>query len=274
MIKQVNILYLKEKFATLLSKLYEDAKISLNEINDKLLYSDFLNCFEQNQLDEFINDSYESIIYKLFNKETVFSNELNSEIYWAGIQYMNIFLNKTIPLKQILLLCPLEEMIEYFAIYHELQENEIINKFISDNYSKSILSKLIKDKTLNMQKISYLTNISINTLKYYSLNNINLFNASNENINKLKHILKVDDSLFVKQSNFVPYSSHLLEDQTLFYMFNEIVKKYYKTNENVKNKDGLLYITKRNRKIIIPDELIGFGIKSIIKNYTEDRLLF
>lgn len=213
MIEEINTILIKEKFGNLISKLYEDAKIEIEEINDKLIYSDFLNCFELNNIDYFLEKTNDSIIRAVFDKEIVYNNQTNMILYWCGVQYINIFLNKRIPLKQVFLLCPLNEMIDYFEIYHELNERELINEFIKNKYTKNILKRIRKDKNYSINELSMITDIKKCTIDYYESSNEHLYESSYTNISKLKNILKCDESLFRRKSDFVLYTETLFENK-------------------------------------------------------------
>ena len=274
MIKENNILYIKKKFATLLSKIYTDGKISIDEINDKLIHNGFLNCFETNELDYFIDKSYEAIIKDMFNKETVFNEEINAAIYWCGIQYMNIFLNKNIPLKQIILLCPINEMLKNYNFYHELAEKELIERFFEVNYSRSILRLLIKESGYTIKEISYLCDISENTIKYYEISNVNLFNASFNNIDRLMNILNVDNTYFYENSKFIPFSKSLLTNKDTRKMIDAYINGYYGEKTDVYYENGLFYIKKGNKKEFVDEKVVKNSIKYAVLEYKGDKMLF
>ena len=58
-----------------------DAKLTYNEITDKLIDDDFLDCFEKNDISIIYNKSCEAIIHDLFRKECSYSEEIDPVVY-------------------------------------------------------------------------------------------------------------------------------------------------------------------------------------------------
>ena len=166
MIDTIELQEIKTKFAKLISKLYTDAGFSIENINDSLVKSDLLDCFEYNRPSVFMNMSFEEISEKLGAGKFKFNEELNEELYWSGIQYMNIFLNRQIPLKQLLIMIPISTMIEKFKVYHEMNDIEMLKVY--DGFSEtSVLRNLRKQSNRSIRELSYITGIPENSLKRY-----------------------------------------------------------------------------------------------------------
>lgn len=264
--------YIKNKFATLLSKMVTDAKLGNNEITDKLIEVDFLDCFEKNDISIIYDKSYEAIIYSLFKKECAYSEGIDPVIYWCGIQYMNIFLNKRIPLKQILLLCPLKRMISFYDIYHEQNESKFIEMFMLNLYNISILKQLRNKKDYSSRELALLTSISINTIKYYE-NNKNLYKASFENINKILSVLDYSDSLIKEKTNYVPSFVSLMNIEEIKINFNKYISDFYNRDVEIEYNVGSYWI-KESRNIKIDKKTIDAAIVYAIENYNGEKLLF
>ena len=212
MIDTIELQEIKIKFARLISRLYTDAKFSIENINDILIKSDLLDCFEYNQPNLFLNMTFEEISEKLGAGKIKFYEDLNEELYWAGLQYMNIFLNKMIPLKQLLVAIPIYSMIEKFKIYHEMNDIEMLKVY--DGFSEiSMLKSLRKQSGHSIRELSFITGIPENSLKRYEKSNNYLLNASFENIYSLSRFFRVDASLFRKKTTFIPYVESLWSDQ-------------------------------------------------------------
>ena len=195
----------------MISRLYTDAKFSIENINDILIKSDLLDCFEHNHPELFLNMTFEEISEKLGAGKIKFYEDLNEELYWSGFQYMNIFLNKMVPLKRLLIMIPISSMIEKFKVYHEMNDTEMLKAY--DAFSETgILRKLRKQSGHSIRELSYITGIPENSLKRYEKNNDYLLNASFENIYSLSSFFKVDASLFRKRTAFVPYGESLWSD--------------------------------------------------------------
>lgn len=208
MIERIDISMFKNKFATLLSKLFYSASLSLEQISFKIVNTNIFNFIEENKVQDFMDKQYSELAKEMFNVPLLYDSDDINPVYWAGIQYINILMTSKIPLRQLFILCPLKEMVAHYEIYHEMNENQLINEFLNNEYKRSILSSLIKTKGTSFNKLSLLTGIGINTLKHYSRSNDMLFKASFNNINLIMHALDVNDiSVFQKESFFVNVNS-------------------------------------------------------------------
>lgn len=271
--KTEGTLYIKNKFATLLSKMVTDGGLSYNEITNKLIEDNFLDCFETNDIKEFYDKSYESIIYSLFKKECVYHEGIDPVVYWCGLQYMNLFLNKRIPLKQLLILCPLSKMESYYKTYHELNDSKFIDVFMKKEYSNSILKQLRNNRNYSIRELSLLSSISPNTLKYYE-DNHNLYKASFSNIIKLLNILDYSDSVVKEKTCYIPPSfSSLLKIKEIKKFFNEYIHMFFNTNDDIEYNLGVFWL-KSNRNKKIDKEIVDSAIVFAIEKYEGNKLLF
>ena len=234
MINRINTTAFKIKFATLLSKLYYSASLSIEQISYKIAYSDVFGFVENNDINSFMGKQYSELIKEYFNASLLHeSNDINP-VYWAGLQYINLLLDKKIPLNQLFILCPLKEMVSHYEIYHEMNETQLIEEFMNNEYKRSLLSLLIKHNNTSYKKLSVMTGISINTLKYYSKSNDILFKTSFDNIVLLMKSLNVKSmSLFQKESSFINVNS-IFEDEEKRNDFIELTKKYLNIDPNIK----------------------------------------
>ena len=280
MLEFINIEDYKDKFANLINKLYYGAHIGLNNINEKVITSSFFDLFENNEI-KLLDESPNQLVYKLFNGEITSETNKNNPIYWASIQYLNISLNKLIPLKQIFLLCPLKEMVANYKIYHEMNDIELVKEFVENNYhNRSILRELRNDKNLSIRELSILSDIPIETLKNYERSNTNLFNASNENIIKLANAMKVSLSFFYENSTFNPHYLFLIKDNIFINDLLDKIIKYMgiKNKEEVSDFDiSILTINIKNKKKYLDKENVDVLFKQVldryIKNYKGINLL-
>ena len=274
--KSVGTSYIKNKFSTLLSKFVVEAKLSLDEITNRLIENDFLDCFETNDLTPFYDKSYEAITYDLFKKELIYSEDTDPVIYWCGLQYMNIFLNRRIPLKQLLLLCPLSEMVKYFEIYHEQSEIKFIDVFFKEKYNNSILKTLRNKRNYSLRELSILTGVNVNTLKYYEIND-NLYKASFVNINRILYILKYSESLVKEKTSYIPSFVSLLNDKELRKLIEEYIYSFYNTKDKIEYElNDFWLIGKRNKLISqdILDSAIIYSIEEYNNKHKNSKLIF
>ena len=264
--------YIKNKFATLLSKMVTDGKLGYSEITDKLIENDFLDCFEKNDTSIIYNKSYESIIYDLFKKECAYSQGIDPVIYWCGEQYISIFLNKRIPLKQLFVICSLNEMESYFDIYHQQNESKFIDMFINRLYGESILKKLRKKRGYSARELAILSSVSINTIKYYEKNE-NLYNASFNNINKILSVLDFSYSTVKEKTNYVPSYISLIDIKEIKVNFERYIYEYYCSSNKIEYDDGEFWIIGTHKKKI-DKKVINAALVYAIENYNEEKLLF
>jgi len=215
MFETLNTNIIKNRLADYISRMISQVMFSFDEITNKIIYHDFFDFLEENQIDKFFNMSYEQITREIYNIEYRFnvSKEIPAEVYWAVSELLTISFNKMIPLKQVLLLCPLDEMVAHFNIYHEMNDLQIIDEFMSNEYKRSILRTLRLNRNITIPTLASLTGIKEVTLKAYEGDNEKLFSASFDNITKLKEVLGASDSLFNKDSKFIPLCNALFLDK-------------------------------------------------------------
>ena len=289
---------IKIKFGNLLSALYFNANIELDNINNKMINSPFLDCFENNEVESFINTPNEQIILTLF-PNVVISGSSSKDIgpvYWSGIQYMNLFFNYRIPLRTLFLVCPLKNMVNKFDIYHEMNEIELCKRVISIEYkNNSIVQYYRKSKSLSVRELSLLTNTPEPSIRYYELDNNNLFKANYESIEALKESLLIPNSLLKKQSSFFPFTFSFLKKDDFNDCIKQVLNNYYgvdipvleiefEEKPFIKKGDARLFIGdysyfyyKGKRKYIdesILNKLLQKALKVYIHKYIAVNLVF
>ena len=226
MLDKTNVSSFKIKFATFLSKLFYGASLSLEHISYKAAYTDIFSFTEKNNFKLFMEAQYSELAKRMYGSDLIYESDNINPVYWAGLQYINIFINKKIPLRQIFLLCPLNEMVAHYEIYHEMNENALIEEFMDNEYKRSIFSLILKKKRITFNKLSFLTGISINTLKSYTRSNETLFKASFSNLTMIMNYLGINEtSLFMKKSLFIDINS-IFSDEYLKERFIDKVKEY------------------------------------------------
>lgn len=240
MMEYINLQLLKKKFAVMISKLNTNAGIPLDNISDKIVADDFFDFMERQQAVEFMRMSHEKMARDLFGCDFVFDEDVNSELYWTGLQYMNICINRQMPLRQVMLLCPLDKMLSHFAIYHEINDTAMIREYCENEYKTSILRSLRKRAGYSVSALGALTSIPANTIKYYEKSNDNLFGASFENIRNLAYVLEVPQSVFARKSMFTAYSRSLLEDKRFVDILGSELEKIYSKKIRKIDSDGEL----------------------------------
>lgn len=284
MVKIVNLNLLKKKFGTLLSKLYFSASLSLEQISYIITYHDYFSFMENNNLDLFLKMQYSEIAKEIFNVEIIFDSDDINPVYWAGIQYINVATTLNIPLRQVFLLRPLKEMVAYYQIYHEINEKELINHFLNNEYKRSILSILMEEKNYSINNLATLTNISTNTIIHYKRDNNNLFNASFINIDKIRIALNLTNyDFFQKTSQFIMLTNASMENNEFKEKLKENICHYYKIDnlplftDTFKKGDAkgiyigeaISLINDKNKRIVIDDDILNALIKNTYYEYLD-----
>lgn len=295
----------KEKFALLISKLNE-AGFLLDYINDTIIKSPFFDCFENNDLQDFMTLSFETITEKVFGKEVAYSYNHNhvNPYYWAGLNVMNIMMNYKIPLKRLLIVMPLKEIVDCFDLFHEMNEIQFCEYYVKIEKERNVLKTLRNEFDLSLSKISFLTELKPSLLNLIDKSNETLFSTSFRNLNRLSDLFNVSIDVFKKESNYLPYSSFMIRGNDLKPILLKNMLKYYGFNETSKlitvdgylsdkeirdllsinevvvdlsNPFGVIYISSRRivRKYMINSEFAFIYKKSIEELKTQvNALLF
>lgn len=226
---------IKERFALLISRLFE-AKLLTDYVNKCILESSFFDCFENNDLDKFMNASFETIAKEVFRFEYVFDygQGFVPQYYWAGLSIMEIVLNYDIPLKRILTIFPLSDVVGCFDPYHEMHPIQICEHYLKYKEKAVPLLKILREsKNLSLSEVSYLTKINVNTLRMLDNDNASLFSTSFENITKLATLFNVHPNIFKKKSDFVPFSMDALKINEFKAIFIEELLGFYGYDKSI-----------------------------------------
>lgn len=292
MFNYIDVLSIKRKFARLLSALYHQANIELANITDKFTFGDYFDSLENNNIDNMLKP-VDVIINDLFKAPLLGDNVQDvGPLYWSGIQYMNLFLNYSIPLRTLFLVCPLNQMVGHYNIYHEMSEIQFCDMFLKTYCQKSILKILRKERKMTVAELAALTRITVPTINYYEASNENLFNASYKNISKISKVLGVSELFFKKESDFVPVSEYLIKDIDFVKSFSRVTNGFFNLNANqlitidpiedvdppylVINNPNYLYLEKKT--VILNDDLLLLLFKNALNerkaSYSWESLLF
>lgn len=284
-----NISALKTKLGKLLSFLFHNANLELENINEKMINSSFLDLLEENRINEFLSMPVESIVQKLFPNVEIFVSDNNDigEVYWSGIQYMNIFLNYRIPLRTLFILCPLKEMIYKYRIYHEMNEIELCKDFIKSEYkNKSLLKYFRNIKQLSIRELSLLSGVPEPTIKYIEDDNENFYNATNKTLEPICRILNIEQSFMKRKSSFIPMTYDLFNNKDFIVLVSRIIGIYYLKGKYLnltvkffKEKDidkGQAYLIIHNYPVLLIDgkeRIIDDDVFKGILDLTIDKYL-
>ena len=146
-----------------------------------------------------------SNIVELFNKITGLYIEnddsfgIYNDAYWCGTVYYYLHFKTKKPLPYIIYKLPLNELIELYKTYHEMDYSSIHELFLNKEKENTLLRSLCKQNNFTINQLSSKTGISINTLQKYYRSDEMLYSASFQNIYKIAQALNIDISLFVKE---------------------------------------------------------------------------
>lgn len=271
--EQVDIIELKDRFSDYINKLYTNNKLSVDSISNTIIENDLFDFLEENKTREFLSCSYEEFVYKLYKTNSIYVNNSQiSELIWTSKMYLTLSLNLNIPLKTIVLLCPLKQMLELFEVNHETNDIQTIDYFKTNVLNNSILKALRKLRNVTVRQLSVMTGININTLNAYEKNNTNLYNASFSNIQLMMQALNVSCSFFKKESSFIPFNYLLLENKQIqAYMLN-FFNDYYKKELSIKSMEPIIELNDKNKTIYVDEKLLSIAYKQAINLYLKDEV--
>lgn len=288
-----NVIKAKEKFGALLFYLVDEGFTS-EHISFVLIHDPFFLCFEKNNINGFLETSMEEIIERCFHKKVLldYVKPIAAEIFWAGEMYMSILYNLSIPIQRSVLVCPIQKMVSFFDVYHEMHESQLLKRYEEEEKKISVLKELYKHKS-NMRKLSFLTGIKERTLISY-LDNEKLFAASASNINALSSYFGVPFSIFVSKSSCLPVSEALLKDDRFrFHLANALSSFYgislsksdlylYESHDDVSSPIvdlcSLLIRRKGKKPIVMLEQdfriLFSLALDNLKKELPQDSLIY
>lgn len=263
----------KEKFALLIAKLHH-AGLLIDYINDTIVRSPFFDCFEKNDIDDFMTLSFESITKEVFKKEVIYDSSLNyvDDYYWAGLSVMNVMMNLGIPLKRILIIMPLKEAVGAFEVFHQMHPARFLEHYLELESGRSVLKALRNEAGLSIPEIGYLTGIKTPILNVYNSSNSALLGGSFSNLTKLSVLFGVPVDAFRKESNFAPFSQYILHSKAFEPILIDGILGYFKIKEGASFVAVDRYLEEKETKALLKDHKVivdlsnPFGIIRVSSN--------
>ena len=218
---------IKSKLGHLLSVLADNG-ITNESITETVLMHPYFDLLESSDPMSFLRDEIPQICRDIFKFDPYFDAKttLISDYMWAAEAYLSLTFNLLMPLKQIFLLCPLDEMLKHYYVYHEKGLDAFVRFFKEHYQTVSILKTLRLNKGLSLRQLSVLSSVNVQSLLIYESNNQKLFNASHATIESLATSLHVSLSFFRKRSCFVPFGFFLLDISSYRETFIQVVADY------------------------------------------------
>lgn len=176
-----------------------DNKIDFYSFTNFLLKSEFLEQLEKDKYSKIFDMPIDDIFFSItgYDIEEDKSYGIYNDAYWSGQSYFDLHEKLHKSFAYLFLKLPLEQMINIYSIYHEMDFSLLCDYFLKVEKQKTILNILCKNKHCSLNDISIATSLSLNTLKKYNSSDDALFKASFQNIAKLVVYFDVSYSLFI-----------------------------------------------------------------------------
>lgn len=184
-----------EKYSNTLSYLIgrsANEGYSFDYIQRKISYSEAISEFEKSNVTIIAFSSMEKTYSGIF---TDYNNEYQYNPYdifgWVGYAYIHLFLNLEITFEALFFLIPIQEMLNMYKLYHEMDITHL-EEYAKEVMKHSLLDVIMKRKKTSNNDLSKKTNIPVST--------INSLRYGNRDITKLeaKKILSIAYALNVK----------------------------------------------------------------------------
>lgn len=184
-----------EKYSNTLSYLIgrsANEGYSFDYIQRKISYSEAISEFERSNVTIIAFSSMEKIYSDVF---TDYNNDYQYNPYdifgWVGYAYIHLFLNLEITFEALFFLIPIQEMLNMYKLYHEMDITHL-EEYAKEVMKYSLLDVIMKRKKTSNNDLSKKTNIPVST--------INSLRYGNRDITKLeaKKILSIAYALNVK----------------------------------------------------------------------------
>ena len=192
--------YIRDSFSRLFVLAIKN-KMHLTSFTTALSKSNFVHIIEKNIYDDIFNQPLEELFYEItgFKIENDDSYGIYNDAYWCGQCYFDLFLNLGKCFEFIFLKLPLEELLNLYPIYHEMDFSSLVEYFNKIDKEKTILRLLCINNHCSLNDISIATSVSINTLKKYNSSDELLYSGSFSNIARLIKYFDVSYLLFMKK---------------------------------------------------------------------------
>lgn len=173
-------------------------KINFKSFTNMLSNSSFIESIEKDKYNDLFNKPIEQLLFSITGFETKEDNSygIYNDAYWCGQNYFDLHIRTKKPFVYIFLKLPLEELMNIYSIYHEMDFSSLLEYFYKKEKEKTILRILCEEKRCSLNDISKTTALNLNALKKYNSSDEALYKASFQNISKLISYFDVNYLLF------------------------------------------------------------------------------
>ena len=171
---------------------------SFDYIEKMISYSIPINEFEKSNVTQFAFSSMEKLYSEIFPTN---DNDYTLDVYgifgWVGYTYMHLFLTLEITFEAIFFIIPINEMLNLYHLYHEMDFNQMLD-YVKEKTKYSLLDVIMKRKNCSNKDLSNKTKISVST--------INAIRYGKRDISKLEadQLLLISHFLNVKMETLLP----------------------------------------------------------------------
>ena len=197
---------------------------SFKAIEEKVAATYFIDRLENNEYD--IESKIEEIVEETFNIKLNETVDISFKGLFIAESYFKLFLFFNRSFEYLFLYWPLEEFVNKYSLYHEMDFSNLRKDFDLKRQQTSLLKELCLERNIKLSEISKLTGLNINTLKRYNESDKYLNVASYEAIHCLSSLFKVKENIFSANLNVYLDQSIYLSD---------------KSNDDYRNYLGLYY---------------------------------
>lgn len=190
---------LRDKFSRLFV-LATQYKINLSAFTKLLCESEFVKKIEANTYDPIFDEQIQKTFSNIigFEVEKDSSYGVYNDAYWAGKNYFDLFFTTNKSFEYIFLKLPLDEMLNLYIVFHEMDFSSLEMFFRTKVEEKTVIRLLCINRRCSLNDVSKDTFIPLSTLKKYNSDDKYLFRAEFQNIAKLVKFFNVGYSLFIE----------------------------------------------------------------------------
>lgn len=176
---------------------------SFKSIQERISYSDMFKQLEDSDYyflyDRTLKKEIELIYSTDIEDEDI--KDISSKMLWLGEAYTRLFFKFHKSIFYIFLYIPLEKMVSYYPIYHEMDWNQLYDSFTKEIESVTLLRKLLNEYHISLAALSTLTGIGEPTLKRYVKDDNNLYHASYSFIYSIAVAFKINSNVLIQNIN-------------------------------------------------------------------------
>lgn len=172
---------------------------SLPYIEKVISYSSFINELERSNITTIAFTSMEKLYYELFPKyeNNLFDYDPYNIYAWVSYIYFHLFLEFQITFELIFIILPIEDMLNLYKVYHEMDYKKMYEVFKS-RVPYSYLDNIMKKKGISSNELSIISDIPFSTINALRYNKRNIAKLEVSSLFKIAKALNIKtESLLV-----------------------------------------------------------------------------